>query len=530
MYNQGLFKSKVPKLVQLLLIIIFISVIIPINGVYVGNISYMVGSTGVQAEYFVWANYAGIIGMGAAMPIILRMKFRYKIRDKVTVIFILLAALSYINGTTDRPLLIVLNSVVIGFLKMIVMLEFIIPIMFMISKEGNRGKFYSVFYPFSIIISQVAGYFLTVLAFDYNWQFVHLLSAAVCLLLALLAWTLMHSKYFGFKMPLYYIDWLSILLFIAVFMFGAYVFSFGKQQDWLQSSTIKGASLASFGSLILLVLRQYTLKRPYLSFKIFRRANVLHGLFMLLMTGMFLATGSVQNVFALGILGYDSVLNSSLNLLMVPGIVAAGIYMAYWFKQGRGLKMYIFLGFACMLAYTVIMYFSMGLAFNFERWIFPMFLKGFGMGALFIAVWYYTLDKLEMTQMMAATGLVLVWRTFFTIGLFSALFSWLQYQFQIQAIGDMAVYLDGNTFSTAQLMGNMKAIQLNAVLAANKKLLGYICIAGIGVLLYILTYDFGVDRYTIYRGIKVNSDRRKHKQKLKRTQLQEIEDAAGSVI
>lgn len=530
MYNQGLFNSWVPKLVQLLLIIIFISVIIPINGVYIGNVSAMVGSTGMPSEYFVWASYGSTIGMGAAMPIILRMKWRYKIRDKVTVIFILMAILSYVSGTTDRPLLIVAISVIMGFLKMIVMLEFIIPIMFMISKEGNRGKFYSVFYPFSIIISQIAGYFLTLLSFNHNWQFVHILSAVVSLALALMARVFMHDKYFGFKMPLYYIDWLSILLFLAVFMFGAYVLSFGKQLYWIHSPKIINASIASFVSLILLVVRQYTLKHQYISFKIFKKNNVIHGLIMLLFTGMFLSTGSIQNIFTVGILGYDSVLNAKLNLLMVPGIVAAGVYMAYWFKKGRSLQMYIFLGFSAMLAYTVIMYFSMSLEFNFERWILPMLLKGFGMGALFIAVWYYALDKLEMTQMMAATGLVLVWRTFFSVAIFSALFSWLQYQFQIEAVGNLAIYMDGNSFSLNQVMGNMKAIQFNAILAANKRLLGYVCIAGVGVLTYVLAYDFGVDRHKAYRGFKVTSERRKHKAKLERTKLQEIEDAAGAVI
>lgn len=530
MYNQGLFRSWVPKMVQLFLIIIFMSVVVPVNGVYVGNVAYMVGSTGMPSEYFVWANYAGTIGMGAAMPIVLRMKWRYKIRDKVTFIFILLAIFSYVNGTTDRPLLIVANCVIIGFLKMIVMLEFIIPIMFMISKDGNRSKFYSVFYPFSIIISQIAGYVLATIAFDYNWHFVHIVSAAVCLSMALLAWIFMHDKYFGFKMPLHYIDWLSILLFIAVFMCGAYVFSFGKQQYWIHSPKIIYASVASFVSLILLVVRQYTLKRSYISFKIFRNSHVIHGLIMLLMTGMFLATGSIQNIFTIGILGYDPVLNSKLNLLMIPGIVAAGVYMAFWFKQGRSLKMFIFLGFAAMLAYTVIMYFSMSLEFNFENWILPMLLKGFGMGALFIAVWYYTLDKLEMTEMMAATGLVLVWRTFFSVGIFSALFSWLQYQFQIEAVGNLAIYMDGNSYSMTQVMGNMKAIQFNAILAANKRLLGYICIAGVGVLMYILAYHFGVDRHKIYRGFKVTSERRKHKSRLKRTTIQEIEDAAGAVL
>lgn len=308
------------------------------------------------------------------------------------------------------------------------------------------------------------------------------------------------------------------------------VLAFGKQQYWIHSPKIINASIASFVSLILLVIRQYTLKRPYISFKIFRKNNVIHGLIMLLMTGIFLSTGSIQNIFTIGILGYDPVLNSKLNLLMIPGIVAAGVYMAFWFKQGRGLKMFIFLGFAAMQAYTVIMYFSMGLEFNFENWILPMLLKGFGMGALFIAVWYYALDKLEMTEMMAATGLVLVWRTFFSVGIFSALFSWLQYQFQIEAVGNLAIYMDGNSYTLNQVMGNMKAIQFNAILAANKRLLGYVCIAGVGILMYVLSYHFGVDHHKIYRGYKVNSERRKHKARLEKSVIQEIEDAAGAVL
>ena len=332
-------------------------------------------------------------------------------------------------------------------------------------------------------------------------------------------------------MPLHYIDWISILIFVAMFMFGAYVLAFGKQQDWIHSPSIINATIASFVSLIILVVRQYTLKRPYLSFKIFRRNNVIHGLIMLLFTGMFLATGSIQSIFTVGILGYDPVVNASLNLLMIPGIVAAGVYMAYWFRQGRGLKMFIFLGFAAMLAYTMIMYFSMTFEFNFERWILPMFLKGFGMGALFIAVWYYTLDKLDMNQMMAGAGLVLVWRTFFSVAIFSALFSWLQYQFQIESIGNLAIYMDGNSISYNQVMGNMKAIQLNAILAANKRLLGYVCIAGVGVLMYILAYHFGVDRHHTFRLMKLTVDKRKHNTHMRRRkQLQQIEDAAGAVI
>jgi hypothetical protein len=64
------------------------------------------------------------------------------------------------------------------------------------------------------------------------------------------------------------------------------------------------------------------LEKTYLSFKIFSKNNVQHGLFMLFWLGMFLGTASIQNTFAVGVLGYDQVTNARLSLLMIPGILA----------------------------------------------------------------------------------------------------------------------------------------------------------------------------------------------------------------
>src|SRR5690606_13723686 len=101
---------------------------------------------------------------------------------------------------------------------------------------------------------------------------------------------------------------------------------------WIHSPKIINASIASLVSFVLLVFRQLKLNRPYISFKIFKNDHVIHGLIMLLFTGMFLSTSTIQNIFAVGILGYDSVVNASLNILMIPGILASGIYMHFWFK------------------------------------------------------------------------------------------------------------------------------------------------------------------------------------------------------
>ena len=82
MYNKGLFSDWVPKPVQLLMIVLLLIVVMPIGGVYTGNISFMVSGTGAMQECFLWANYATTIGMGASMPVVLRLKLRFKVRDK----------------------------------------------------------------------------------------------------------------------------------------------------------------------------------------------------------------------------------------------------------------------------------------------------------------------------------------------------------------------------------------------------------------------------------------------------------------
>lgn len=530
MYNKGLYHDWLPKPVQLLLIVLLLAVVMPLGGVYTGNISYLVGGTGELSEYFLWANYATTIGMGACMPVVLRMKMRFKVRDKITLILVLLGLLSYINATTLEPMVMVMTALVIGFLKMMVTIELFLPLMAMV---GNRGMFYGGFYTFVLMMNQIASYYAVKVSILYNWQHFYIIVAVLCFILALLHWIFMHDKYFALKVPLHYIDWLSILLFASAFMFSAYVYSFGKQQDWWNSSKIMNASIAAFISFALLAIRQLTLKRPYLSFSIFKKNNVQNGLFMLFWLGMFLGTTSLQNTFAIGVLGYDQLTNARLNLLMIPGMILAGIAAIFWFKREKPLKMFIFSGFSAMMGYAIIMYFSMVLEFNYENWYLPMFLKGYGMCSLFVSVWFYTLDKLELDDMLAAIGLVLVWRTFLAVGIFSALYSWFQYHFQVVAVGDLAVYIDGMTVSPQTLAANMKTLQLNAIIIATKKIFGYIILVGFGVLLYVLTHHFGKERFQYVRFVRMLSGKSviaRRRLRERKQLLEEIKDAAGPAI
>ncbi len=494
MYNQGLFHNWVPKPIMLLLLILIGLVFFSITGIYTSNIPYLVGSTGAMSEYFLWANYANVVGMGTVMPLVIRIKARFRTKEILITSLVSIAFLFTVMGTTHQPQVIIGASFLVGVFKMLGMMEVLLPLMVILSKGGNRGLFYSIFYTAVLIVTQLSAYYITKISYNLNWQFGYLQYAAICLITALVCVIFQHNKRFMKKVPLYYIDWLSVLLYISSFIILGYILAFGKQQAWFVSDKIKYATASFIVLSFLFLLRQQLLKRPFLSLKAFKKNNVRHAILMLFFLGMYLATTNIQNIFAVGVLGYNPLVNASLNVMMIPGLFVGAVVSYKWFNRNIPIRMLAFTGFSSFMMYTIIMYFSMVPVFNYESWLLPMFFKGYGMGVLFIVIWYYALDKLSIPSLLSLIGFILLWRTFISLGICSALFNWVQYQLQLQSLTNLAVYFDDAILLRPNNGINLRGVQLNAVLAANKTLFGYINIAGVGILLYILFHHFGRTR------------------------------------
>lgn len=111
--------------------------------------------------------------------------------------------------------------------------------------------------------------------------------------------------------------------------------------------------------------------------------------------------------------------------------------------------------------YSMMMYLAMATEFSYSMWYLPMFFKRYGMGAIFVITWYYTLDKLDLAGMLGLIGFAILWRTFIAVGMFSALYSWTQYQFQIQSLNNLAVYLDDTMLLRSGSGINLSLVQLN---------------------------------------------------------------------
>jgi len=502
-YNKGLFHSWVPGLLYLLLIMLFTAVTLLIKPINAANISLMASSTGVPLEYYMWGNYATIIGFSIVLPFIWRNKTRFRSKELLITSFVVMAVMSIVVTQATIGEIVVAACLIFGIANMVAMVEMLLPIMGILKAEKDKKIFYSVFYPISIMMSQFGGFLSSQASLGIGWEAVHYYGAATLLLTAMLCVVVCHNQRFEPKSPYTNIDWLGVTLYITALMSLAYVYAFGKQQDWFQSQNIVWAVVIMIASVMWLITRQLIIKHPFLKFQIYKIAQVRYALLFLVFQGIFMGVGSIMSIYTSAILGYNWITNGELALMTLPGIVLAGYVSFHWGKNKIPVKMYIFSGFAAYFLYTVMLYFMMVPGLSISQLYLPQILSGYGMGALMIGVWIYQFDKVppQMDVILPSVAPVMVFRSFIMLGLFTTLFGWLQYKFQIQSVGDLAVYFDAMLMSHNPGAGGLRDVQLSAILVANKKLLGYIIIAGLGILTFTLLHSFGMQKYAIARYI-----------------------------
>jgi len=493
MYNQGPFATWVPKPVMLLLIIFIMFPLMSISGVYTSNATDLSGALATYSEFVSMANNAGSIGMGLALLIVFRVKMRFRSKEIITTCAIILALLSYMNGTTENPYLLVVGSLLIGFFKMFPMVEVLLPMMFILSPKGDKGRFYAIFYPISIGFGQLSSYFFANLVFKHNYQAPFFIMSSLMLVIACISLIFQHDQRFSFKKPLYQIDWLSMILLGSSAMSFNVFFTFMRQQGWFISPYIRTALILSFLFLGLTIWRQKFLKRPMINFKVFTRENTLHSLILLIFLGVFLSSSSVYVQYSVGVLGYNNLINAKINLWMIPGVVLAGVIAYYCFKYNWKLKLYVAGGFVAFFLHTLCLYLLIQPQMNIEYLQYSMILKGLGMGMLFISIWLYAADGVSMDGLFGAMGILIMIRGFLATAFGGAIISWALYQGQWQSLNDISMFLDNGNFTNG--MAIYQNISLNALMASSKIVLGSICWLTVPILIFVLTHHYGQFNY-----------------------------------
>ncbi|MCG2793665.1 MAG: MFS transporter [Weeksellaceae bacterium] len=490
MYVKGPFATWVPKPLMLLLILIFLLPLIAVNGIYSSNMTDFSGAFSTYSEYISLANNATPIGMGVAGTLIMRVKMRFRSKEIIIVCSVLMACISYVIGTTDNILVVIAGSFFIGFFKMFAYMEMMLPVMFILSPTGERGRLYSMFYPLIIGTGQLSSFLMADLIFDSTWQAPYFVMSILMLVIAALSVIFQHNQRFSFKVPLYQVDWVSVILLAISAMLLNVGLTFMRQQGWFNSPFIIGSLVTSIVLLVAIIYRQKVLKHKLIKFElIIQKVNLRHALILLLLMGAYLASSSIFTQYTLNVLGYNNLINARLNLWMIPGIIVAGILAFQGFKNKWFVKYYIILGFTAFFVHTLMLYLMLQPQMNIEYLYLPMFLKGLGLGILYIGIWYYAMLDIQIDDMRTIIGVMIMVRTFVATALSSAVISWAAYQSQWQSLSDISLYLDMGAFTDG--IGMYPATQINAMLDSYKIVLGDLCWLIVPILIFVMTHHYG---------------------------------------
>jgi hypothetical protein len=501
MYNKGPFASWVPKPIMLLLIAIILVPMIAIMGVYTGNATDISGALSMYTEYVSMANNATTIGMGLAIAIALRIKMRFRTKEIVAGCSIILAVLSFMNGTTDNPNFLVIGSLLIGFFKMFPLFEMVLPVMFILSPSGDKGKFYAIFYPISIGFGQASSFLMSKLMYYYSWQTPFFVMSIIMLFVALVSLIFQHNQRFCYKMPLYQLDWLSLVLIATSGLSISYSLVFMKQQGWFSSPSIVSSLVLGLVLMLVAIYRQRFLKRKLIKFDFFyKSSNVLHGLLLLLFLGIYLASSSILIQYSSGILDYSPYINAKLNLWMLPGIIISGVIAFFSFKNKWSIKLFILMGFAFMFLHILVLYLIIQPQMDITYLKMAVILKGVGMGSLFIGIWFYATLNLPMEDMIGVVSMLFLVRSFLSTAIGGALITWATYKGQWQSLSDISMQLDVGAFANG--MAIYQSTVISSLISSLKIVLGAICWLSIPITIFILSHHYGkfkIRRLVLFR-------------------------------
>lgn len=508
------FKDWVPDSFRFIILLLFALVFQFTYPAYLSLMGDVVGSEQIYREDLLYAFQASMIGMTVAFPLMFRFKFRFTSQQTLTAsTLIVLVTLLISLHTASLPVLII-SGFVMGFFKMIGTFECLSSIQLIITPQRDFGVFFTVVYTIVLASVQLSGFAAVYLSEMADWRMIYYLMAIILSVQLLMILLLMRPFRFMKPLPFYGIDWLGLLNWTVLFASLTYIFVFGQTLDWFHSEKIILATLLSGIATLVVLGRTLNKRRAFILPAAFSFRNVSISIVLILLLQLFLNTsGSILTPFTSAIMKLDELNTINLNLYILGGVLAGGIFSFYWFKKINGPFNIIFaLGFASVTIYHGLLYFAFSTSANKELLYLPYFFRGFGNILIYVGVAKYMMRNVAFEIFPQALFIVAIARNVLGGIIFSAFIGhWshdLVTDYTSKLAGKMdAVSLSGDAFnqvSADAIQGgasSMEALQnasgmlygevyMQSLLLAGREIFGVVTVVGILLTAAILLYQF----------------------------------------
>ena len=411
------FYNWVPKWLGILILVLMFIPILTVGGVYSVNSTEMMGGLGIISEHITFTNFATSIGMAAFCPFLYRLVVIRREKMMCLAGFSMMYVLSYICAETDSIFLLALCSVLMGFLRMVLMMVNLFTLILYAGRieaylkikpglepvdgEGwdkldiERSIAQPGIYLFFMILGQLGTSLTAWLAYEYEWQYVYYYMMGMLLVCILVIFvTMPYHRFQNKRFPINFRQFGNATLLCIPLVCFTYVMVYGKVLDWWDDPTIRMAAITAVLTGALFFYMESTHRSPYYLVGVLKLRTIRMGVLFYFLLMFFNSSAMFVNVFAGIGMKLDNWQNASLGNWTMLGYFIGGMITIFLSMKKVHFK-YIFAGGFIMLGMAALfMYFEVQTDGLYERMKYPVIIRSTGMMMLYSLIPTYATQRM----------------------------------------------------------------------------------------------------------------------------------------
>lgn len=530
------FYDWVPKPVGILILILLFIPILTVGGVYSANSGEMMSGLGILSEHIQFVGFVTSIGMAAFAP------FFYDLvrirREKLMCLvgFSIMYLLSYVCAVTENIFLLALCSLIMGFLRMVLMMVNLFTLIkYAFGMEATRNitpgnepsdeegwdrldreksTSMPIIYLFFMILGQIGTALTAWLAYEYEWQYVYYFMMGTILLSILIIFiTMPFHSYPGERFPITFSKFGNVVVFSCMVTCFIYILVYGKTLDWFDDPTIVRAALLTllFGAIFIYL--ESSRRSPYFLMDLFKLRTINMGVILFLLLMILNSSAMFVNVFTSIGMKIDNWQNAALGNWCVVGYIIGAILSIALGSRGVHLKYLFAIGFLLLGCSALFIYFEVQSAGLYDRMKYPVIIRAAGMMIIYSLTAVHANQRMPYKYLSTWICVMLTVRMVIGPGIGTAIYTNLLQERQQHYVTRYAQNVDrmnpdaeasytqtargmryqGKSETEAEQMASISTkgrIQAQATLSAVKKMSGWTFYGCLAAMLFVLAYPY----------------------------------------
>ncbi|MFT3903283.1 MAG: MFS transporter [Niabella sp.] len=350
--KNSIFHEGVPNWMEKLSIVTLLVSQIMVSGIPSNSIALVTSFLGDEKDAIQFIYYGGVVGSAAFYPLIGRFRRYFRQRQLLLMGLSLELLLLVLSVFTQNDLQLFICNFLLSSVKMLCLITCLGLFLKKFNPGNSRGMLYGRYYAISFSVTQLYSYLVAVLLQAYSWKYTFLLSLPGIFISLLIVIFLMHSRRMERKYPLYQIDWLGYLLFVASSLCLTFGCIFGERLSWLDSNLILFTFASAIIGYVLWTIRMLNVRRPYVDVKILvKYSHIRVGVLLMVVLFFVYNTLSISTEFMKVNLGYNDTYVAASNLYLIVSFVIFIPLTGIWLHKVHRVRESLFIGFVLFAVY-----------------------------------------------------------------------------------------------------------------------------------------------------------------------------------